>query len=101
MAPHFPRAEVPILAAYRWLEVADMRYFVVQTLQEMVDQGPGEEELETTDVRLVPCKDSREVYKAIVDARDADGGDWRLFEMVGDKALSRAIVFKQDDVEIS
>lgn len=83
-----------------------MRYFVVQTLKEMVDQGPGEEDLETTDVRLVPCEDSRAVHKAIVEARDADGGDWRLFEMVGSRAVSRAVVFKMDgkisyDVEIT
>lgn len=82
------------------------RYFVVQTLTEMVDQGPDEEPDAVTDVRLVPCEDSRAVHKAIVEARDADGGDWRLFEMVGGRAVSRAVVFKRDgsvsyDVEIT
>lgn len=84
-----------------------MRYFVVQTLQQEESTGPGEDDVETTtDVRLVPCEDSRAVHKAICEARDADGGDWRLFELVGKRTVSRAIVFKMDgktsyDVEIT
>jgi hypothetical protein len=101
-------AEVRPFSPYRTAEVAGMsRYFVVQTLTELVPSGPGEDDVEEhQDVRLVPCEDSRAVCKAILEVRDADGGDWRLFEMVGSRAVSRAVVFKTDgkipyDVEIS
>jgi hypothetical protein len=93
--------------AYRDAEVADMRYFVVQTLQVEEPTGPEEGDVvAVTDVRLVPCEDSRAVHRAVVEVQDADGGDWRLFEMVGGRAVSRAVVFKFDgkvsyDVEIS
>jgi len=82
-----------------------MRYFVVQTLTERdVEVAPGEVQ-DVTDVRLVPCKDTRAVCRAIAEVRDADGGDWRVFEMVGGRAVSRAVVFKHDgracyDVEV-
>lgn len=83
------------------------RYFVVQTLTVMVDQGPDEELDATTDVRLVECEDTRAVCKALLEVRDADGGDWRLFERTPDGRMrSRAVVFKMDgkvpyDVEVS
>lgn len=83
------------------------RYFVVQTMTEQVPSGPGEDVVEdVVDVRLVPCEDSRAVHRAVCEARDADGGDWRVFETVGKRAVSRAITFKMDgrvsyDVEIA
>lgn len=91
-----------------------MRYFVVQTLQVVSGDCEGGCDCDAneqacplvTDVRLVPCEDSRAVCKALLEVRDADGGDWRVFEMVGKRAVSRAVVFKRDgravyDVEIS
>lgn len=78
----------------------NMRYFVVQTLKSPADLGPGEGEMETTDVRLVPCEDSLAVHKAIVEVRDADGGGWHVFEMVGSRAVSRAVVFKYDGTKL-
>lgn len=64
-----------------------IRYFVVQTLSDL--EGD-------IDVQLVPCEDTRSIARAIADARDAEGGDWHLFEMVGNRPVSRAVTFKMD-----
>ena len=86
-----------------------MRYLVILSLTEE-DGTPDEPSERTSPKKVILCKDSKEVAAAIQPPQARvgfyDDWDWCVFEVVGDKAEQRAVVFKTDsqvvhDCEVS
>lgn len=73
-----------------------MKYIVILTRSEMVEPEPGAEETLAIETQPILCESVGAVYDAIQEAHTNGNMDWSVWEVVGGKAVQRAVTYPND-----